>query len=291
MNKEVNRMTDVTLFGESPFDAIKFVDERGVERWSGRGLMDLMAYTRWESFQVPLNRAMKAAANTGLDVTSLFRRSPEKSNGGRPGGDYELDREAAYLTAMNGDPNKPEVAAAQVYFAVKTREAEVARPSLPDISTPSGVLAMAEQFAATARRLVEVEARNAELKPLAAAEEHHRSARGLKAVGDFANDLKAWAKTNHPNVKVRHQAVWDHLARLDMVIRGNTVRHNQPTANAVEQGWCVPKVSDYDTPHGAETSTTTRLTPKGEGYAWDRITAYIEANGTLELPRRIGGVA
>lgn len=118
-------MSEMIPFGESesPFDRIKQSREDGGEFWSLRRLQPLMGYTRWENLQPALSRAMQTASNTGMDVGGLFLRSQEKS-GGRPREDYELTREAAYLVAMNGDPNKPEVAAAQAYFAARTIQAE-----------------------------------------------------------------------------------------------------------------------------------------------------------------------
>jgi len=109
-------------YTDSPFDQIKRADERG-EYWSARDLMPLMGYPAWREFSAAIDRAKTAASNQGLIVDDLFGVDPQKTNG-RPRADYRLSRMAAYLVAMNGDPRKPEVAAAQAYFAVRTREAE-----------------------------------------------------------------------------------------------------------------------------------------------------------------------
>lgn len=110
---------------QSPFDRIRRVDPDGSEWWSARDLMPLMGYTKWQAFEVPLNRAMKSAEAQGVNVENNFTGSRKVSGGRGPSQfDYRLTRFACYLVAMNGDPNKPEVAAAQAYFAVRTREAE-----------------------------------------------------------------------------------------------------------------------------------------------------------------------
>lgn len=157
--------TIIPSSGQSPFDALRGTDDR----WSARQLQTLMGYSRWENLAPALDRAMTSARNEGLDVEENFLRSQEVSGSRGPAAqDFRLTRHAAYLLAMNGDPNKQEVADAQGYFARKTREAET-RPvrALPDITTSAGVLAMAEAFTATARQLVEADARIKELEPKA----------------------------------------------------------------------------------------------------------------------------
>lgn len=123
--------------GSSPFDAIKLTRPDGSEYWSARDLAPLMGYPRWNEFRTPLDRAMVAARNQGIDLNNNFRASTEVKKPGQrgpAGADFELTRFAAYLTAMNGDPNKPEVAAAQAYFAIQTHVAEVQQSviALPD---------------------------------------------------------------------------------------------------------------------------------------------------------------
>lgn len=117
---------DATLAAVSPnpFDQIRRTWPDQSEYWSARDLMPLLGYGAWREFKVPLARAMKAAENQGSPLTSNFGRSP-KITATKPMEDFELSRFAAYLVAMNGDPNKLEVAAAQHYFAIRTREAEI----------------------------------------------------------------------------------------------------------------------------------------------------------------------
>lgn len=169
----------------SPFDTIKIITPAGEERWSARELMTLMSYAQWQNFMVPLNRAMAVAQNQGMDIENLFMRSHEKT-GGRPREDYHLNRYAAYLVAMNGDPNIPEVAAAQHYFAIRTREAET-RPAVDAASLTRLELLQIAMNAETER--LALEEKNAELTPKAEAYDSFMDATGKYSVGAVAQML------------------------------------------------------------------------------------------------------
>ncbi|GLW91762.1 hypothetical protein Aglo03_25780 [Actinokineospora globicatena] len=172
------------LFGDSPFDAIRRNDDRG-EYWSARDLMPLLGYLRWEDFRNAVDRAKAAAANVGDDVTGLFRGAPKKSGGGRPAEDFRLVRYAAYLVAMNGDPRKPEIAAAQTYFAVKTRQAETAPApvALPNARQ------LAELVIAEADRADAAERALAQAAPKVEAHDAFMSADGCYSIGEVAKML------------------------------------------------------------------------------------------------------
>src|SRR5699024_1874924 len=136
---------------QSPFDSIKRVGEDGAEYGSARDLMPLMGYGAWHNFMIPVKRARKSSENVGMtcnfnDVVKVVER---EGRGGVERKDVHLDRMAAYLVSMNGDPNKPEVAAAQTYFAVQTRVAETQPPalSLPQ-DYPSALRELASQVEA-----------------------------------------------------------------------------------------------------------------------------------------------
>ena len=117
----------------SPFDAICLV-ENGQEFWSARDLQEPLGYASWQKFEDAIDRAMTACKNSGHEVKTCFigsdKTSPMPNGGVKVIQDYHLTRYACYLVAMNGDPRKPEIAAAQTYFAIKTREAETAQEQI-----------------------------------------------------------------------------------------------------------------------------------------------------------------
>lgn len=143
---------------QSPFDRIMLLDHKGEERWSARDLQVLMGYDQWRRFEEVIERAMETVEVSGLNRHDHFATSGKVMNGGRWGRqqvkDYRLTRFGAYHVALAGDGRKPEVAAAKTYFAVKTREAELAQQPAADVSTPEGILALAEQYVVAARELV-----------------------------------------------------------------------------------------------------------------------------------------
>jgi DNA-damage-inducible protein D len=132
------------------------LDHNGQECWSARDLQTLMGYERWERFEEVILRAKETIDASGLEPLDHFRGAAKVITGGRWGKqkvtDYRLTRFGAYHVALAADGRKPEVAAAKTYFAVKTREAELAEK--PDVTTPEGVLALAQHYVAAAQELV-----------------------------------------------------------------------------------------------------------------------------------------
>lgn len=127
-------MADLDTPNGSPFDAIKRTDERG-DWWSARELMPLLGYRKWDKFEDSVERARVSIETTGMDPDAEASRRREAYGRTRQvGANYRLTRHGAYITAMNGDVRKPEIAAAQAYFAAKAREAEVGRELAPKLS-------------------------------------------------------------------------------------------------------------------------------------------------------------
>ena len=113
----------------SPFEQIKRFDASNSEYWLARELQPLLGYSQWRQFDDCVNRAKLACQNSGEHNNDHFADARKLIKAGKGAArelqDYRLSRYGCYLTAMNGDPRKSEIAAAQTYFAVKTREAEV----------------------------------------------------------------------------------------------------------------------------------------------------------------------
>jgi DNA-damage-inducible protein D len=111
------------------FDSIKQITNEGVEYWSGRELAPFLGYTQWRNFLEPIKRAMITCVTVGQVVEDHFasvRKMVELGSGAsRKVQDYQLSRYACYVIAENGDPRKPEIAAAQTYFALTTYQHEI----------------------------------------------------------------------------------------------------------------------------------------------------------------------
>lgn len=132
----------------SPFDAIRRTDESGNEYWNARELMPLLGYAKWQRFEEAIERAKTSLENAEGSSTKHFVYLPPLVNEGRRGvvgANYKLSRYACYLIAMNGDPRKPEIALAQNYFVVKTRESESMQSLTPIQALALVVTQMAEQ--------------------------------------------------------------------------------------------------------------------------------------------------
>ena len=118
---------------KSVFDSIvhEIKDDEGnaMEVWYARELQSVLGYARWENFVVAIGRAMESCKSLNVSIDDHFRELtkmiPTAKSAHRPVQDFMLTRYACYLIAQNGDPKNEEIAFAQSYFAVQTRNAEI----------------------------------------------------------------------------------------------------------------------------------------------------------------------
>lgn len=111
-------MTELEVFhfnGEREnFEA--FGQSNGGRYWFARDLMQMLGYESFAAFKGVVNRAIATCATLGIPIENNFipiQREIDRQFFD----DYKLSRFACYLAAMNGDVKKPQVAAAQAYFA------------------------------------------------------------------------------------------------------------------------------------------------------------------------------
>ncbi|WP_249361188.1 phage antirepressor KilAC domain-containing protein [Cutibacterium avidum] len=245
-------------YTHSPFDQIKRTDERG-EYWSARDLMPLMGYTKWQAFEVPLNRAMKSAEAQGVNVENNFTGSRKVSGGRGPSQfDYRLTRFACYLVAMNGDPNKPEVAAAQAYFAVRTRQAETSSATVAELSRRD--LARMIIDAEDAREVAEMRAR--ELEPAA------RAWTTMAAChGDMSVDHAAKVLSRDAAISTGRNRLFSSMADAGWIYRAGDRNQWHAYQTQIENGRLAHKLSgpflNHRTGELEVPAPTIRITTKG----------------------------
>jgi DNA-damage-inducible protein D len=101
----------------------------GTEFWLARDIHPVLGYPNWREFEGLMERARDALRNNKIDPSHHFGLTHKMvdlgSGSKRRVEDHFLSRAACYLIAMNGDPTKPEIAAAQAYFVVQTRAKEL----------------------------------------------------------------------------------------------------------------------------------------------------------------------
>jgi DNA-damage-inducible protein D len=134
MNKDIIKKDDqinkVVINGpHKDFEKIKKIDEDNIEYWTARELMIILGYSNWQNFYIVIKKAKEACTNSRQFPQDHFIDISKMTKIGhgivRRIDDYKLTRYACYLIAQNGDSSKKEIAFAQTYFAIQTRNQEI----------------------------------------------------------------------------------------------------------------------------------------------------------------------
>lgn len=109
-------------------EKLKHIGRSGQEYWLAREIHECLGYPVWDKFEPVIDRAIDSLRGNRLDPSHHIAQTSKMMGLGkgaqREGVDFFLSRPACRLMAMNGDPSKPEIAAAQAYFVVQTHRME-----------------------------------------------------------------------------------------------------------------------------------------------------------------------
>lgn len=237
--------TDITSYS-SKLDDLRVVTLTDGEVWSARDLMDLAGYDRWERFSDAITRAIASTNASGLDASDHFRGSAKLvqvgSGAKRQIEDVELTRYGCYILFQNADARKPEIAAAQRYFAVQTRKQEMSiTPSTELIIDPTSIEGITLILAAAQNALAKVK----ELEPKADAWDAIASAVGDYSVGDAAKMLARAGIPTGP------QRLFEQMGEIKWTYRGEAGKWHA-YADRVEKGYLAHRPMFHFHPKSGE---------------------------------------
>lgn len=90
--------------------------DNGTVTWYASDLAQMLGYQSLATFNKAINRAITACMTLNIPVAENFQQV-KRDVSGQVIEDYKLTRFACYLATMNASVGKPQVAAAQAYFA------------------------------------------------------------------------------------------------------------------------------------------------------------------------------
>jgi DNA-damage-inducible protein D len=90
--------------------------ENGFTYWLASDLQKMLGYENYNTFFGVINKAIAVSMSLGIPIQENFVQHIHLVDG-KEISDFKLSRFACFLTTMNGDDKKPNVASAKVYFA------------------------------------------------------------------------------------------------------------------------------------------------------------------------------